>query len=328
MPRFHSAAFKSNIQAAVIAPMDAMDVRIFCEMAFKYADYDGFSDRRISPKEIGAKLGLDEKTVRLRVKKLEEDEFIKYYQALPNLALFGYNELCSLILEAPDITAKQAALQHFLRVPSVVEVDDFQGPMFSVGLGAASPEEAIKSANSTASEVGVKVHPNVLERKTRPPLLQPDKLDWKLMASLRYDALRPMKDISDSTSITYRMAEFRLSRLLDSRVFYVTALLNSRKQQGIIFYGLILFVDPLHQSHLISQSKKIHGDKLWLYGAPDDHTIFLNLFSLTSGGPEDAVLATSKLEGVKQYFLMIHRERFEPSKPSWIDQAIEDKATA
>ncbi len=308
--------------------MDAIDVRIFCEMAFKYADYDGFSDRRISPKEIGTKLGLDEKTVRLRVKKLEEDEFIKYYQALPNLTLFGYNELCSLILEAPDVASKRAALEHFLRAPSVVEVDDFQGPMFSVGVGAVSPEEAKMLMSGMASEAGLKLHPNVLERKSRPPLLQPDKLDWRLIQSLRYDALRPTKGISDSLSITYRMAEYRISRLLDSRVFFVTVLLNSKKQQGIIFYGLTLIVDPSNQSRLLSQLRQLHGEKLWLIGAPDDHTIFVNLFSLTSGEPEDAVLGASKLEGVKQCFLMIHRERFEPDRPSWIDHAIENKATA
>ncbi len=305
-----------------------MDVRIFCEMAFKYADYDGFSDRRVSPKEIGAKLRLDEKTVRLRVKKLEEDEFIKYYQALPNLTLFGYTELCSLILEAPDVASKHAALQHFLKAPSVVEVDDHQGPMFSVGVGAVSSEEAKKSTNEMASEVGLRVHPNVLERKIRPPLLQPDKLDWKLIQSLRYDALRPTKGISDSLSITYRMAEYRISRLLNSRVFFVTALLNSRKQQGIIFYALTLIVDPSNQSRLMSQLRQMHGEKLWLIGAPNDHTIFVNLFSLTSGEPEDAVLKASKLEGVKQCFLMIHRERFEPDRPSWIDYTIENKAMA
>jgi DNA-binding Lrp family transcriptional regulator len=305
--------------------LDASDVRIFCEMAFKYVDYNGHSDRRVSPTEIGKKLGLDEKTVRLRVTRLEEEGFIKYYQALPNLALFGYSELCSLILEAPDVQSKHAALQRLLRAPSVVEVDDFQGPMLSVGVGAISQEKARSSISAAASEVGLKVHPNGLERKTRPPSLQPNRLDWRILQSLRYDALRPTKGISDSLSISYRMTEYRISRLLDSRVFFVTALLNPKKQQGIIFYGLTLIVDPKFQSRLLSQLKEVHGEKVWLAGAPDDHTVFVNLFSLTSGEPEDALLEASKLEGVRQCFLMIHRERFEPDRPSWIDRGIEEK---
>ncbi|MGH9976798.1 MAG: winged helix-turn-helix transcriptional regulator, partial [Nitrososphaeraceae archaeon] len=65
--------------------MDAKDVRIFCEIAFKGLDYDSFTDRRVSPLAIGRKLGFDEKTVRVRVKKMEDDGFIKYYQAMPSL---------------------------------------------------------------------------------------------------------------------------------------------------------------------------------------------------------------------------------------------------
>jgi DNA-binding Lrp family transcriptional regulator len=67
--------------------LDAKDVRIFCEIAFKGLDYDSFTDRRVSPLAIGRKLGLDEKTVRVRIKK--DDGFIKYYQAMPSLALFN-----------------------------------------------------------------------------------------------------------------------------------------------------------------------------------------------------------------------------------------------
>jgi hypothetical protein len=46
--------------------LDAKDVRIFCEIAFKGLDYDSFTDRRVSPLAIGRKLGLDEKTVRVK----------------------------------------------------------------------------------------------------------------------------------------------------------------------------------------------------------------------------------------------------------------------
>ena len=80
--------------------MDAKDVRIFCEIAFKGLDYDSFTDRRVSPLAIGRKLGLDEKTVRVRVKKMEDDGFIKYYQAMPSLALFQLKNMNTYRLES------------------------------------------------------------------------------------------------------------------------------------------------------------------------------------------------------------------------------------
>ena len=116
--------------------MDTLDVRIFCEMAFKYLDYNRFSERHVSPTKIGQKLGVDEKTVRLRVRKMEGDGFIKYYQAMPNLTLFGLNEICSFMFEAPSIPSKHTAIQHLRKAPLAVEIDDFLGPYVSVGIDA------------------------------------------------------------------------------------------------------------------------------------------------------------------------------------------------
>lgn len=57
-------------------------------MGFKYYNYAG-RHRRPSPSQIASKLGLDEKTVRLRTRRMERERFIEYYQAIPNLRLFG-----------------------------------------------------------------------------------------------------------------------------------------------------------------------------------------------------------------------------------------------
>lgn len=88
--------------------MDAKDVRIFCEIAFKGLDYDSFTDRRVSPLTIGRKLGLDEKTVRVRIKKMEDDGFIKYYQAMPSLAPFQLKNMNTYRFEALNIATKES----------------------------------------------------------------------------------------------------------------------------------------------------------------------------------------------------------------------------
>ncbi len=59
--------------------MDAKDVRIFCEIAFKDLSYRADTQRHVSPTEIGRKLSLDERTVRTRITKMEEDGFIRKF---------------------------------------------------------------------------------------------------------------------------------------------------------------------------------------------------------------------------------------------------------
>lgn len=67
--------------------------------------------RRVSPLAIGRKLGLDEKTVRVRVKKMEDDGFIKYYQAVPSLALFNLASANRYHVEALNITTKHRVVE-------------------------------------------------------------------------------------------------------------------------------------------------------------------------------------------------------------------------
>lgn len=305
--------------------MDALDVRIFCEMGFKYIDYDRYTERRISPKEIGKNLGVAEKTVRLRVRRMEEDGFIRYYQAMPNLTLFGLNEICSCMFNAPDIQSKTAAIDYFRKTPMVVEIDDFLGSRVMVGVGCASAEEARMAAAEMASKTGLNVLPNQTERKLRSPMIQPSNLDWRVIRELRYNALRETKEIADSLYITYRMAAYRIQKLLESGALFVVAPLNPRNLKGIILYFLVLIVEPEKYSTLLGQLKERHQDKLWHLRTPNNQTIFAALFSFTPGELEDVQLEAAKMDGVKQCVLLVHKEKFEPERPSWVDRSIDAK---
>ena len=121
--------------------MDAKDVRIFCEIAFKGVDYDSFTDRRVSPSAIGRKLGIDEKTVRLRVKKMENDGFIKYYQAIPRLGFFQFKNINTYRFEALNIATKHGVIKYVHGLPFIVEAVDYLGNVVSVSITGNSSEK-------------------------------------------------------------------------------------------------------------------------------------------------------------------------------------------
>src|SRR5207247_10141467 len=114
--------------------MEDKDVRIFCEMAFKGLDYDSFTDRRVSPLAIGRKLGLDEKTVRVRVNKMEEDGFIKYYQAMLSLVLFNLNHINSYSFEAMNILTKHRGIDDLPGLPYIIDASDYFAQVISVSI--------------------------------------------------------------------------------------------------------------------------------------------------------------------------------------------------
>jgi DNA-binding Lrp family transcriptional regulator len=304
--------------------LDAKDVRIFCEIAFKGLDYDSFTDRRVSPLAIGRKLGLDEKTVRVRVKKMDDDGFIKYYQAMPNLALFQLKNMNTYRFEALNIATKHRVLEYVQELPFIVEAIDYLGQVASISISGTSSDEIGLVADEIANRF--ELYKWVLgSRIIREPVSIADRLDWQIIQKLRYDALSSIKEISESLSITPRMVEYRIKKLLGSGTLLVRAIINSQKQQGLIFYELEISIDEAKQYKVIKRLSEIYAEKLWSVRTLAVGILLANFFAFTLAEPEGAYVNTLKLEGVRSCSLFIFKETVEPKRPNWTDDLIEQK---
>jgi DNA-binding Lrp family transcriptional regulator len=304
--------------------LDAKDVRIFCEIAFKGLDYDSFTDRRVSPLAIGRKLGLDEKTVRVRVNKMEDDGFIKYYQAMPNLALFQLKSVNTYRFEALNIATKHRVMEYVQQLPFIVEAIDYLGQVASISICGISSEEIDQVATGLASRF--ELYKWILGSSTiKESVPAADRLDWQIIQKLRYDALSGVKELSESLSITPRMVEYRIKKLLGSGMLLVRAIINSQRQQGLIFYELEISVDEAKQYEVIKQLSEIYAEKLWSVRTLAAGILLANFFAFTLAEPEEAYVNTLKLEGVRSCSLFIFKETVEPKRPNWIDGLIQQK---
>jgi DNA-binding Lrp family transcriptional regulator len=307
--------------------LDAKDVRIFCEIAFKGLDYDSFTDRRVSPLAIGRKLRLDEKTVRIRVKKMEDDGFIKYYQATPSLALFQLKDIITYRFEALNIATKHRVIEYIQELPYIVEAIDYLGQVVSVNITGTSSEEIDQIASRIAYRF--ELYKWLLGgRRIREPKSAVDRLDWQIIQELRYDALSGVKELSESLSLTPRMIEYRIKKLLGSDILLVRAIINSQKQQGLIFYELEMSVDEAKRYDVIKRLSEVYAEKLWSVRTLAAEILLANFFAFTLAEPEEAYVNTLKLEGVRSCSLFIFKEIVEPKRPNWMDGLIEQKITS
>jgi DNA-binding Lrp family transcriptional regulator len=304
--------------------MDAKDVWIFCEIAFKGIDYDSFTDRRVSPSAIGKKLGLDEKTVRSRVKKMENDGFIKYYQAMPRLGFFEFKNVNTYRFEALNIATKHGVINYVGELPFVVDVVDYLGNVVSISITGSSSEEIDKVATEIANRFEL-FKWRLGSCAIKKPLIVPDKLDWKLIQKLRYNALSGINEISDSLSITTRMVRYKITKLLDAEMLTVRAIINSQKQQGLIFYELELSVNTASRYKIVKHLREIYADKLWSIRTIADKIILANFFAFTLAEPEEAYVNVLKIEGVRSCSLFIFKEIVEPKRQNWMDDLIDQK---
>ena len=304
--------------------MDAKDVRIFCEIAFKGLDYDSFTDRRVSPLAIGRKLRLDEKTVRVRVKKMEDDGFIKYYQAMPNLALFQLKNMNTYRFEALNIATKHRVVEYIQERPFIVEAVDYLGKIASISISGTSSEEIGQVAAGLANRF--ELYKWILgSRMIKAPVSVADRLDWQIIQKLRYDALSGVIELSESLSITPRMVEYRIKKLLGSGMLLVRAIISSQKQQGLIFYELEMSVDETKQYDVIKRLSEIYAERLWSVRSLAAGILLANFFAFTLAEPEEAYVNTLKLQGVRSCSLFIFKETVEPKRPNWMDGLIEQK---
>ena len=304
--------------------MDAKDVRIFCEITFKGLDYDSFTDRRVSPLAIARKLGLDEKTVRIRVKKMEDDGFIKYYQAMPSLALFQLKNINTYRFEALNIATKHGVIEHVREHTYILEAIDYIGQVVSVSISGTSSKEIDQGVSELTSRF--ELYKWILgSRIIKEPTSSGDRLDWQIIQELRYDALSGVKELSKSLSITPRMVEYRIRKLLGSDMLHVRAIINTQRQQGLIFYELEISVDETKRYSVVKRLSEVYAKKLWSVRTLAAGVLLANLFAFTLAEPEEVYVTTLKLDGVRSCSLFILKETIEPERPNWIDHLIEQK---
>jgi DNA-binding Lrp family transcriptional regulator len=303
--------------------MDAKDVRIFCEMAFGTMSFSTVRDRQVSPSAIGKTVGLDEKTVRVRIKKMEEDGFIKHYQVAPSLSLLGLNSVGSYRFEALNLATKRRVVEYTDEIPHVLETLDYLGPFVSISFAGSSPAEVKKSADAVTSRFELSKW-SLHEAALRNCSHRMDRTDWSIIKEMRYSARRSATDLARTLSITTRMAEYRIGRLLESGAMLVHASIDPRKQTGLVFYELELTVDEGGQGLVERLLAERHGERLWST-VRSSSVMIASMFGFSLGEPEDAAIDAAKFEGVKSCTLYVLKEAIEPRGPNWIDVQIEER---
>ncbi len=306
--------------------MDATDVKIFCEMAFKESDYESFADRHVSPSAIGRRLKLDEKTVRARIKSMEEAGFIKYYQALPNLSLFNLLDTTWYRFEALNIATKRRVLEYLQDTPNIVEAYDYLGPTVSINIAGRSAEDSQKLANQLADRFELNKI-NLGDRGVSKPVSEPDKLDWRVLQKLRYDAHCSIKKLTQSLKITRRMAEYRIAKLLRTGAMMIRPIIDPQKQEGLIFFQIEASIADNRRHVAVDHIRKTYGERVWSLTTSPSNNLLVNLFSFTLKEPEEAATDLLQFQGMKRCSLFILKEILEPRRPNWIDNLIAKEAT-
>src|SRR3989454_12341582 len=181
--------------------------------------------------EIAAKLGVDEETVRNRVKHLRGTGFFLGYRLVPNPVLLG-RTFASLRIEFKDRESKQAAIPRLARLDGVINIGSTYDKSVLVTLLAHEDKDFSKLIIGLGVEGEVSWVPGLGLRTTS---FRMTRLDWEIVNLLLRDAERKLDDIAKQLRVSTRTVKRRLNMMMKETAIFTMPMVDLRKTEGISY---------------------------------------------------------------------------------------------
>jgi DNA-binding Lrp family transcriptional regulator len=181
--------------------------------------------------EIAAKLGVDEETVRNRVKHLRNSGFLLGYRLVPNPDLFG-RTFASLRIEFKNRESKQAAIPLLSKVEGVMNIGSTYDKSVLVTVFADENQDFSKPLIALGVEGEISLVPGLGLRTTN---FRMTGLDWEIVSLLLRDAERKLDEIAKQLKVSTRTVKRRLEMMMKENAIFTMPMVDLRKTEGISY---------------------------------------------------------------------------------------------
>ncbi|TMI48568.1 Lrp/AsnC family transcriptional regulator [Candidatus Bathyarchaeota archaeon] len=181
--------------------------------------------------EIAAKLGVDEETVRNRVKHLRDVGFLLGYRVVPNPTLLG-RVFASLRIEFRDRESKQAAIPRLAQMDGVINIGSAYDTSLLVTVLADQDQDFPKLIVGLGVDGEVSLVPGLGLRTTS---FRMTKLDWEIVRLLLRDAERKLDEIAKQLKVSTRTVKRRLNLMMKEAAILTMPVVDLRKTEGISY---------------------------------------------------------------------------------------------
>ena len=181
--------------------------------------------------EIAAKLGVDEETVRNRIKHLRDTGFLLGYRLLPNPVLLG-RTFASLRVEFKERESKEKAIPHLAKMEGVINIGSTYDKSLLVTLLAREDQDFSKLITGMGIEGEVSWVPGL---GLRPTNFRMTNLDWEIVGLLLRDAERKLDEVAKRLRVSTRTVKRRLSTMMKEAAIFTMPMVDLRKTEGISY---------------------------------------------------------------------------------------------
>lgn len=243
--------------------MDALDVRILRTMDLLPYGTEPRDPAVFKPSHIAENVDRTTDTVKARIRGMEEDGVILGYQVLPNLGHLGLSSEAHYfeIDEAEDPAAVVDAVSQLDRILVLHEYLDG-----GLCVEFAYEDETQRQATlDAAGKLTGDADPCAFYDGAMPDVdRELSNLDWRILASLRWEALEPLREVADEVGVTRRTVKRRYDRMAAEGSFVTVPRLDPSQAPGLILFELMVFAEP-------GTDREVANDVLATF---DEHRVF------------------------------------------------------
>ena len=186
--------------------------------------------------EVARKLGVDEETVRNRIRYLRESGFLLGWRLVPNPALLGRTN-SFLFVELEDEDSKEEIISKISGMDGVVVIASVYGASLLVTLF----DDAEGSHAKKIRDLGIRGEAFTTPGMNLPHPVMPKMTvtDWRIARLMLRDGERKVQDVAREIKASTKTVNRRLGAMMSSRAVFLMPLVNLKKAGGVAYQLLI-----------------------------------------------------------------------------------------
>jgi len=303
----------------VLRRSDDLPVRILKELTSPSSFQWNF---RESYSGLARRLGADEETIRLALKRAIDSGAILGWRLVLNPDIFG-GFLAGIQLDVlGGQDRKYEAISKIKLIEGVILVLDFHGTglrIVSYYDSQKSLERKIDLIKSICDYKG-----KAQSWKTELPKcdLRLREIDWRILKSIRKNPRRDVSEVANEAGVSTRTANRRIRAMVDSKVAYLIPIRNVKKSKGVLSCCIVSCTEDKKkeiEGEILSSGRRVD---FGFNSAKDMLIITLALDNLEDADEVRAFI--SRIQGVEGVRMDILREFIFVD--GWLDDLVERKA--
>ena len=277
-------------------------------------------DIRESYGSIAKRVGVDEETVRKRIKRMELEGSILGWRVMLNPSLIG-RSYAAIDVAARDIERKPEVISALKAMDGVVAFMDFEEGGLLVFLYSEPGESLAERARQIGEASGGDAP--LAEPLGIPPCeLKLTGTDWRIIWAIRNEPRKSLSKIAEEAHVSTRTVNRRLTALTEHGAFFLVGFPNLRRSLGISANFLILCREG-HSSSAIAEKITSKFRNIVFGGPFSSRLVSYNLAFNNLIEAREALERIRALDGVAKARLGIMKEMV--LVPDWLDRQIAER---